>query len=198
MEANAVGKEADAQPDSRGEVTDDEESREFWEGAFPDETQADDGRVRRNADPPYDRDKEGRLKCYGNLVSNGGYLDGVLVDKDYEEEMYGPFTKEDLEEEEQVARELAVEPRSRRPKGMVARPQVQDEGITDKEYEPKRMMRDPGQPSREEIEEHNVDHTPYRAWCPSCVKARAIGLTAEKCWRHRCWGDIMAATAAAE
>ena len=36
-------------------------------------------------------------------------------------------------------------------------------------------MRDPGQPSKEEIDEHNVDQTPYRSWCPSCVKARVIG-----------------------
>ena len=45
----------------------------------------------------------------------------------------------------------------------------------EKEYEPKRVMKDPGQPSKEEIDEHNIDHTPYRSWCPSCVRARAIG-----------------------
>ena len=36
-------------------------------------------------------------------------------------------------------------------------------------------MKDPGQPTAEEVAEHNIDHTPYRAWCPSCVKARGIG-----------------------
>ena len=49
---------------------------------------------------------------------------------------------------------------------------MQNEEALDKEYEPKRVMRDPGQPSKEEIEEHNLDHTPYRSWCPHCAKAR--------------------------
>ena len=51
------------------------------------------------------------------------------------------------------------------------------EDIIDADFEeaPRRVLRDPGQPTKEEIEEHNVDHTPYRSWCPSCVRARAIG-----------------------
>ena len=31
----------------------------------------------------------------------------------------------------------------------------------EKEYEPKRVMRELGQPSKEEIDEHNIDHTPF-------------------------------------
>ena len=48
-------------------------------------------------------------------------------------------------------------------------------GDDEQVHEKKRVMRDLGQPTQEEIEEHNVDHTPYRSWCSSCVRARAIG-----------------------
>ena len=33
--------------------------------------------------------------------------------------------------------------------------------------------RAPKEPSREEVDEHNVTHTPYRSWCPHCVSGRA-------------------------
>ena len=32
--------------------------------------------------------------------------------------------------------------------------------------------RQPKEPTREEVEEHEVNHTPYRSWCPSCVAGR--------------------------
>jgi len=34
------------------------------------------------------------------------------------------------------------------------------------------MKRQPEEPTKEEIEEHNINHTPFRSWCPQCVKAR--------------------------
>ena len=34
--------------------------------------------------------------------------------------------------------------------------------------EPKRH---PGNPTNDEIEEHNLTHCPYRSWCPICVEA---------------------------
>ena len=56
---------------------------------------------------------------------------------------------------------------------------AQDEGgfeeQTDEEEEeaaqPK-LLRDPGDPSPQEIAEHNVTHMPYRAWCAHCVAGR--------------------------
>ena len=35
----------------------------------------------------------------------------------------------------------------------------------------KRMV-DPGKPRKQEVEDHNRTHIPYRNWCPVCVKAR--------------------------
>ena len=40
---------------------------------------------------------------------------------------------------------------------------------------PKRISPDPGQPTEQEVSEHNVDHMPYRSWCEFCVKGRATG-----------------------
>ena len=37
---------------------------------------------------------------------------------------------------------------------------------------PLKMARDPGAPSREEVEAHYMCHLPYRAWCPVCVQAK--------------------------
>ena len=34
-------------------------------------------------------------------------------------------------------------------------------------------IKDPKQPSKEEIEEHNITHVPYRDWCPHCVMGSA-------------------------
>ena len=35
-----------------------------------------------------------------------------------------------------------------------------------------KLLRDPGDPSPQEIAEHNVTHMPYRAWCAHCVAGR--------------------------
>ena len=32
---------------------------------------------------------------------------------------------------------------------------------------------DPGKPTAQEVEAHNITHLPHRSWCPVCVKARA-------------------------
>ena len=39
----------------------------------------------------------------------------------------------------------------------------------------RRAAPDPGQPSQSEIDDHNIDHWPYRSWCEHCVAGRAIG-----------------------
>ena len=43
------------------------------------------------------------------------------------------------------------------------------------ELEPKRISPDPGRPSQSEIDEHEVDHLPYRCWCEDCVRGRGTG-----------------------
>ena len=40
---------------------------------------------------------------------------------------------------------------------------------------PRRVAPDPGLPTQSEIDEHNVDHWPYRSWCEHCVRGRAVG-----------------------
>ena len=54
----------------------------------------------------------------------------------------------------------------------------QQEEISDGEAEdmaPKKVAPDPGLPSPEEIDEHEVDHVPYRRWCEECVRGRGTG-----------------------
>ena len=38
----------------------------------------------------------------------------------------------------------------------------------------RRALRDPGEPSQAEWEEHRVDHIPYRSWCPHCVRGCGV------------------------
>jgi len=33
-----------------------------------------------------------------------------------------------------------------------------------------KTIKSPYQPSKREIDEHNITHMPYRSWCPHCVK----------------------------
>ena len=40
---------------------------------------------------------------------------------------------------------------------------------------PKVVSPDPGNPTQSEINEHNIDHMPYRSWCEFCVKGRGTG-----------------------
>ena len=35
---------------------------------------------------------------------------------------------------------------------------------------------DPRLPSKQEIEEHNITHLPYRSWCPHCVAGRGLSI----------------------
>ena len=36
------------------------------------------------------------------------------------------------------------------------------------------MVQSPHKPTKEEWERHQLTHTPYEAWCPHCVAARAV------------------------
>ena len=39
------------------------------------------------------------------------------------------------------------------------------------EVRPVRTLPRPTTPTQEEIDKHNIDHLPYRDWCPYCVEA---------------------------
>ena len=51
----------------------------------------------------------------------------------------------------------------------VARDVVEEESREGREV---RLPRDPGQPTKQERDEHCVTHLPYRSWCPFCVKGK--------------------------
>ena len=40
------------------------------------------------------------------------------------------------------------------------------------EYRVVRPLRDPGEPTRDELDQHNLTHAAYRSWCPHCVRGR--------------------------
>ena len=50
--------------------------------------------------------------------------------------------------------------------------QAHDDG-GEQEAQQQRLVRDPGQPSQAEVDEHNVTHIPYRPWCEWCVRGKA-------------------------
>ena len=49
-----------------------------------------------------------------------------------------------------------------------------DDGMgAEEEHHRPRVVRDPGQPTPEEVEAHNVTHIPYRPWCEACNRGKA-------------------------
>ena len=71
-----------------------------------------------------------------------------VIGDEMEEKGLRPMATEDEKEEEKGAEEEGEEGRD-----AVAMPS-------------------PMSPSRQEREQHELTHTPYRAWCPHCVRAR--------------------------
>ena len=47
--------------------------------------------------------------------------------------------------------------------------------IEQEEYEVRDVvpLRDPGAPTAEDVEKHNLTHMRFRAWCPDCVNGKA-------------------------
>ena len=43
----------------------------------------------------------------------------------------------------------------------------------EEETAPRDSLPNPELPSQSEIDDHNVDHCPYRSWCRHCVEGRA-------------------------
>ena len=50
-----------------------------------------------------------------------------------------------------------------------------EEGLSEEDCQPKVVSVDPGRPSQAEIDEHCIDHLPYRSWCACCVQGRGTG-----------------------
>ena len=55
------------------------------------------------------------------------------------------------------------------------RNEAHDWDIDEEEFAPKIVAKDPGSPTQAEVDEHNVDHFPFRAWCECCVQGRGTG-----------------------
>ena len=47
--------------------------------------------------------------------------------------------------------------------------------LNESECDPLIAAPDPGEPTREEIDEHRIDHAQYRSWCEHCVRGRGRG-----------------------
>ena len=48
----------------------------------------------------------------------------------------------------------------------------------DEETQPRKPIPTPAVPSQSDIDEHRIDHIPYRSWCRECVEEHA------REWRH--------------
>jgi len=46
----------------------------------------------------------------------------------------------------------------------------------DVEVEPMKIAKDPGQPTRRQVEEHRKFHIPFRSWCKWCILGRGRGI----------------------
>jgi len=85
-----------------------------------------------------------------------------------------PVEEEAGNQGEQQSQEAEVEP-----------PDLVDEGPDEEALEEDdfacqecvapRILPDPGQPTQKQLEDHRVDHLPFRSWCPECVAGRATG-----------------------
>jgi len=65
---------------------------------------------------------------------------------------------------------------------VVEEPDVEaaEEDFTCQECVAPRILPDPGQPTQKQLEDHRIDHLPYRSWCPECVAGRATGEQHQK------------------
>ena len=43
----------------------------------------------------------------------------------------------------------------------------------EEEHEPQKALRNPGQATTAQIDEHNISHIPFRPWCKHCVRGKA-------------------------
>ena len=55
----------------------------------------------------------------------------------------------------------------------------EEEDMQEQECSKPRMAKRPGEPSKQEWEEHQLTHVPFRDWCPHCVRGKAKAGTHE-------------------
>ena len=101
------------------------------------------------------------MKVVGDKVQQ---TEDVLVGED------GPMGEEPGED---IMQELFGDAREGDGEGPVE--EAAEDETAAQDSAPKRVAPDPGQPTQSEIDEHNVDHWPYRCWCEHCVRGRGIG-----------------------
>ena len=58
---------------------------------------------------------------------------------------------------------------------------------------PIKVARSPNTPSADELAKHYATHTPYRSWCPVCVKARGKEDAHRRCTKGECGKPIVSA-----
>ena len=52
----------------------------------------------------------------------------------------------------------------------------ESDGEADGEARSVKTLMDPKQPTKDEVEAHNVNHLPFRSWCPCCVQGKARNI----------------------
>ena len=80
------------------------------------------------------------------------------------------------QELEDITQEVADNPED------VDEPPTEEAADEDAEdVEPTRRPPEVYQPSAKELEDHRIDHMPYRNWCPWCVRGKAHGQLHRRC-----------------
>ena len=101
----------------------------------------------------------------GDVVAG---MDVVDEESSTQEELFGDVADADAQRSEM---------------GNGHRDESHDDGA-EEDCGPKRVAPDPGMPTQSEIDDHNVDHLPFRSWCVPCVEGKATGE------QHRCGGPV--------
>ena len=91
-------------------------------------------------------------------------VDGTQEEIGDDEIICEPCTQDDSDEEELIVRR-------------VCDPVGDDEGDAEdgdaeEEGQTQRPLRDPGMPTPQEVEEHNIAHIPFRPWCLHCLRGK--------------------------
>ena len=104
------------------------------------------------------------VPCTGAAHGGTGVGETRGIDGREASDQVNPMTETTAEErEEKGLRPMATEDEKEEEKG------AEEEGEEGRDAV---AMPSPMSPSRQEREQHELTHTPYRAWCPHCVRAR--------------------------
>ena len=110
-----------------------------------------------------------RPQSTANLLPvQGGESDEKEVEDDKAE---GGLTEEDADESETRDQWSELQSKVEEMQKKVAE---HFEDTNDRQVEGPPVIKQPGQPTKEQWTQHQATHTPYEAWCPHCVSARAV------------------------